>query len=57
MEPNAHRSRSISDISSVSMVSVLCFYTICVRVLCVVSDVLDLVLGEPYIHDIQFVMF
>ena len=33
--PNAHRSHSISDISSFSTVSVLSFYTIHVRALCV----------------------
>ena len=33
MEPNAHRSRSIADVSSFSTVSLLIFYTIRVRAL------------------------
>ena len=37
MEPNVHRSRSISDVSSFSMVSVLNCYTIRVRALYVKS--------------------
>ena len=35
VEPNALRSRAISDISSFSMVSIVSFYTIRVRALCV----------------------
>ena len=38
MEPNAHRSRSISDVSSFSSVSVLGFYPIRERALCVLKS-------------------
>ena len=53
MEPNAHRSRSISDVSSFNTVSVLNLYHICLRALCVeepklgcISSVVSLSLNQ-----------
>ena len=55
MEPNAHRSRSMSDVSSFSTVYVLSVYPIRVRALCVVEPQLGCISSvmtwEPPILD------